>query len=90
MDPEEGAPAEEELGQGVGMLENVPMAMIIELGRLHLTVRDLAGLRQGQVLELGRSADDPVNLVIENQLAGTGKLVNVEGEIGIQIAELYR
>ncbi|MHC4831642.1 MAG: FliM/FliN family flagellar motor switch protein, partial [Planctomycetota bacterium] len=84
-----GAP-QEHVGEGVGMLDAVPMAMVIELGRLSMTVRDLAALRRGQVLELGSGADDPVNLVVDGHLVGQGKLVNVEGEIGIQIIDLMR
>ncbi|MFC1705335.1 FliM/FliN family flagellar motor switch protein [Planctomycetota bacterium] len=87
---DQGAQAAEQVGEGAAMLEDVPMPLVIELGRLHVTVRDMAGLRPGQVLELGRSADDPVHLVIEGHIVGTGKLVNVEGEIGIQILELLR
>lgn len=86
-DPTQG---HEELGDGVAMLDDVPMPMVIELGRLSLTVRDLAKLRRGQVLELARGAEDPVNLVVDGHLVGTGKLVNVEGEIGVQILELLR
>ena len=39
------------------MLGEVPLPLVVELGRLQLTLRDLAGLRRGQVLELGRGAE---------------------------------
>lgn len=78
------------IGEGAAMLEDVALPMVVELGRVHLSVRDLAGLRKGQVLDLGRSAEDPVHLVVEGRVIGTGRLVNVEGEIGVQIVELLR
>lgn len=84
------AAEEEELGEGAATLDEVPLPLVVELGRLQLTLRDLAGLRRGQVLELGRGADEPVSLVLEGRPIGTGRLVNVEGEIGVQIIELLR
>jgi flagellar motor switch protein FliM len=81
---------EEALGEGAAVLGEVPLPLVVELGRLQLTLRDLAGLRRGQVLELGRGAEEPVHLVLEGRSVGTGRLVNVEGEIGVQIIDLLR
>lgn len=76
--------------EGAALLEDVPIPLVIELGRLNMTVREIAELRQGEVLELGRSPTEPVALVVEGRVIGGGKLVNVEGEIGVQITSLSR
>jgi type III secretion system YscQ/HrcQ family protein len=86
--PEGGeAPADAE---GAQILEDVPLPLVVELGRLNMTVREIAELRRGQVLDLGRGASEPVALVVEGRMIGAGKLVNVEGEIGVQITNLAR
>ena len=77
-------------GEGAALLDDVPLPLIVELGRVSLTVRELAGLRKGQVLELGHDPQEPVSLVFEGHVIGAGKLVNVEGEIGVQITSLGR
>lgn len=82
--------AEDASDGGAAVLEDVPLPLIVELGRLSLSVRDIAALRRGQVLELGRTPQEPVALVVEGHVIGAGKLVNVEGEIGVQITNLSR
>lgn len=72
------------------LLDDVPLPLIVELGRLSLTVKELASLRKGQVIELGHDPNQPVSLVFEGHVIGAGKLVNVEGEIGVQITSLGR
>jgi len=81
---------EGEDGAGAAMLDDVPLPLVVELGRVSMTVRELASLRKGQVIELGHDPKDPVSLVFEGHVIGAGKLVNVEGEIGVQITTLGR
>lgn len=76
--------------EGAQILEDVPLPLVVELGRLNMTVREIAELRRGQVIELGRGPSEPVALVVEGRMIGAGKLVNVEGEIGVQITNLAR
>jgi type III secretion system YscQ/HrcQ family protein len=76
--------------EGAQVLNDVPLPLVVELGRLYLTVREIAALRRGQVIELGRTPSEPVALVVEGHVVGAGKLVNVEGEIGVQITNLQR
>jgi type III secretion system YscQ/HrcQ family protein len=77
-------------GAGAAVLDDVPLPLVVELGRVSMTVRELASLRKGQVIELGHDPKDPVSLVFEGHVIGAGKLVNVEGEIGVQITSLGR
>jgi len=76
--------------EGTGVLDDVPLPLVIELGRLSLTVREIAALRRGQVIELHRHPSEPVSLVIDGRVVGSGKLVSVEGEIGVQITSIEK
>lgn len=88
---EEGGYEEEEpLPESAGMLEDVAVAMVVELGRVSVSAADVMGLRPGQVIELSRSPGDPVDLVVDGKRLGKGELVEIEGELGVRILELFK
>lgn len=87
---EEGAYEEEPLPESANMLEDVAVAMVVELGRVSVSAADVMGLRPGQVIELSRSPGDPVDLVVDGKRLGKGELVEIEGELGVRILELVK
>ena len=92
-DPESTRPPDT-LPAGAGSLpgraaaEDTPIQLRIELGRLRLTLRELAELSPGAILEMRRDPSAPVSLVVGDRVIGTGDLVRVEGELGVRIASL--
>jgi flagellar motor switch protein FliM len=53
-----------------------------------MSVKDIAKLQQGQILELKKNPDEPVNLVVDDKVIGTGELVDIEGQLGVRILQL--
>ena len=91
--PETSEPVEEHtqvanLPQTETLLREVPAPVSIELGRLELNASEVARLRQGQILKLPRNSDDPVNLVVKNEVFARGELVRVDGELGVRISAI--
>jgi len=91
--PETSESAEEHtqvanLPQTETLLREVPAPVSIELGRLELNASEVARLRQGQILKLPRNSDDPVNLVVQNEVFARGELVRVDGELGVRISAI--
>lgn len=70
------------------LLREIPAAVSIELGRIELNASEVARLRQGQILKLPRNSNDPVNLVVDNEVFARGELVRVDGELGVRIASI--
>jgi flagellar motor switch protein FliM len=87
---DEGEYDEEPLPESAGLLGDVNIPMIIELGRVAVTAADVVQLRPGQVIELARSPGDPVDLVVDGRRIGRGELVEIEGELGVRIIELVK
>jgi len=69
-------------------LPPLPVELEIELGRLSLTVAELAGLRAGALLPLRISASEPVLLKVGARAVARAELVDIEGEVGARILEL--
>lgn len=76
-------------GNGLAV-ENLPLTLRVELEARRLTLAEIAGLRENQILELGVRATDPVNLLIEDRVVGRGELVEVEERLGVRITKLLR
>lgn len=73
-----------------GLLRDVPAPVSIELGRLKLSTSQVVRLRAGQILRLGRSANDPVDLVVNNRIFARGELIEVDGELGVRLIQLAK
>jgi flagellar motor switch protein FliM len=84
MDQGEDPPTAE----STGMLNDVNVPMVVEIGRVRVSAADVVGLRPGHVIELSRSPGDQVDLVVSGKRIGKGELVEIEGELGVRILSL--
>lgn len=78
------------LAEAEPLLGDIPIAVIVELGRVQLTADEVIRLRAGQIIELGRSPADPVDLVVAGKLLAKGELVEIEGALGVKILSLVK
>ncbi|MFO0594293.1 MAG: FliM/FliN family flagellar motor switch protein [Myxococcaceae bacterium] len=67
----------------------VPVEIEIELTRVRVPLHQLGGLRQGTVIPLHINAAQHVVLRIGDKTIGKAELVEVEGEIGARLVELW-
>lgn len=64
----------------------VPIEIIISVGRARPPVKDLLRLGRDAVLPLDRRVDDPVELYVGDRLIARGELTELEGEAAGQLA----
>lgn len=67
------------------LLAEVQVELAVELGRVKLPLKDLLSLAPGAVLELDRSADAPVDVLVNGCLVARGEVVVIDGEFGVRI-----
>jgi flagellar motor switch protein FliN/FliY len=70
------------------VLQNVEMAVTVELGRARLAVRELLDLRAGSIVELDRAAGSLVDVMVNGTLLARGEVVVVDDELGVRITEV--
>lgn len=85
-DEEEEAASEEVLG----LAADVPVQIVAVLGKKSVSMRDLAKLRLGEVIELSRPLNEVVDLVAGNRLIAKGELVDVDGKMGVRIIKMVK
>ncbi len=69
-------------------LNMIPVDVVVELGRVRLTLRELAALGPDDILELDQPAYRPLNLVVGEQVVARGELVMHNDTLSLQITEI--
>ena len=83
-DSSEGKP----LIEGINPLHQIKARLSVCVGEIMLTVGELLAARQGQVLQLDRTMEQPVDVLLEGRVIARGQLVAVEDHFAVRITEL--
>jgi flagellar motor switch protein FliN/FliY len=75
-------------GPNLDAILDLELPLIVRFGRAELTLKDLAMLAPGAVIDLGRSPDDPVEVLVSNQVVARGEVVTVSGNYGVRITDV--
>lgn len=67
---------------------DIELPLIVRFGRTELPLRTLAHLGPGSLIDLGRSADDPVDLLVSNRVVARGEVVVVGGNYGVRVLDV--
>ncbi len=68
---------------------DAPVVVRVELGVVSMSAADWARLRPGDVIETGRRVAEPVILRAAGRVVARGELVDVDGEVGVRVRELF-
>jgi flagellar motor switch protein FliN len=69
-------------------LHQVKTRLQVCVGEANVTVGELLGAKENQVLRLDRTLDQAVDLLLEGQVVARGQLVAVNGYFALRITEL--
>ena len=67
---------------------DVDLPLVVRFGRAVMPLRALADLGPGSVVDMGRSPDESVELLVGDRLVARGEVVIVAGNYGVRITEL--
>jgi len=72
----------------VTFLHEIPVDVVVELGRARITIRELAQLGKDEVVELDRPADRPLDVMVGGRVFARGEVVMVGERLALRITEL--
>ena len=72
----------------IDLLRDVDLDLKIELGRTHMLLEDVLGLRRGSVVTLDKLAGDPVDLFVNGRLVARGEILVLNDNFCVRVAEL--
>lgn len=67
---------------------DIPVTLSVEIGRTKQTIRNLLQLNQGSVVELDRSAGEPMDVLVNGILIAHGDIVVVNEKFGIRLTDV--
>lgn len=70
------------------LLMDVELDLSVSFGRTQLLLEDVLKLASGSIVELNRSATDPVDVLVNDAVIARGEVVVVEGNYGIRVTEV--
>ncbi|HXW53805.1 MAG TPA: FliM/FliN family flagellar motor switch protein [Myxococcota bacterium] len=70
------------------LAKNIRVALSVEVSRLPMTLREICQLREGEVIDLGRKIDDPLEMWVENKVIGYCQPIQIDGRLGIRILRI--
>jgi flagellar motor switch protein FliN len=68
---------------------DVPVTLTVELGRVNLTLTQLADLKPGDVVELNRHSRAPVELTSNGRLVARGELILIDTDLGVRVTNVF-
>jgi flagellar motor switch protein FliN/FliY len=79
---------EEKFDDRIDVILDIDLPLVVRFGRTELPLKTLTRLGPGFVIDLGRSPDDPVEVLVSNRVVARGEVVIVAGSYGIRILDV--
>jgi flagellar motor switch protein FliN/FliY len=70
------------------LLLDIPLEVTVELGRTRLELRELLALSSGSVVELGKAAGEPLDVLVNGKLVARGECVMVNDKFGVRLTDI--
>jgi flagellar motor switch protein FliN/FliY len=64
------------------------LTVSIELGRVRMRLEDVLQVTKGSVLELDKRADEPVDIVVNDQVVARGDVVVLNDKFAVRICQV--
>lgn len=82
------APITQEEKKKLDTILDIPVTISMEVGRSHISIRNLLQLNQGSVVELDRVAGEPLDVLVNGTLIAHGEVVVVNDKFGIRLTDV--
>ncbi|GAA0353378.1 flagellar motor switch protein FliN [Bowmanella denitrificans] len=85
---QDDAPITGEEKRKLDTILDIPVTISMEVGRSHISIRNLLQLNQGSVVELDRVAGEPLDVLVNGTLIAHGEVVVVNDKFGIRLTDV--
>ncbi|WP_041082608.1 flagellar motor switch protein FliN [Thermotoga profunda] len=70
------------------LLLDVPLKVVVELGRAKMTLKQILEMNIGSLIELDKLTGEPVDILVNGRLIARGEVVVVDENFGVRITEI--
>lgn len=75
-------------GLGKDVIETLEAIIVVEMCRMKVPLTEIMEWKKGKLVQLNKDLSTEVNLSVNNKIIATGKLVQIEGKLGVQIYKI--
>lgn len=72
----------------INLIMDLPLQVVVELGRTRMLINDLLQIGQGSVIELNKQVGEALNILVNGKLVARGEVVVVKDKFGVRITEV--
>ncbi|MDL1974865.1 MAG: flagellar motor switch protein FliN [Deltaproteobacteria bacterium] len=77
-----------EKARPIDFILDIPLGISVELGRTRMVVNDLLQLGPGSIVELNKSAGEPMEILINNKLVARGEVIVVNEKLAVRLTDI--
>jgi flagellar motor switch protein FliN/FliY len=70
------------------LIMDVPLEIVVQIGKTQKPVKDIIKLTQGSIIELEKQAGDPVDIMVNGEMIARGDVVVIDDNFGVRITEI--
>ncbi|MEO0617154.1 MAG: flagellar motor switch protein FliN [Pseudomonadota bacterium] len=70
------------------LILDVPVTLALQVGSTTISIRELVNLAEGSVVALERSANEPLDVLVNGTLVARGEIVVVDGQFGVRLTDV--
>lgn len=74
--------------ENLGLVLDIPVTLSMELGRTHISIKELLALKSGSVVELQKMTDEALDVLVNGTLVARGEAVVVDDKFGIRLTDV--
>ncbi len=86
--PSQGLTLDPAAQKNLAMLFEVDLDLSVSFGTTEMPLQDVLKLASGSIVELNRSVNEPVDVLVNNCVVARGDVVVIDGNYGIRITEI--
>ncbi|MEW6200392.1 MAG: flagellar motor switch protein FliN [bacterium] len=88
MHAEPAGAAAEYPQKNIDVLLDVPLEVIVELGKTEMQIKDILEIAPGSIVELERLSGEPVDILVNGKLVARGEVVVVDENFGVKLIHI--
>ena len=73
---------------GAELLNDIPLQIAVELGRVSASAEEVVAMKVGDVLDLNRLSGEPVDLSVNGKVVARGEVVIVGGNFALLVTSV--
>jgi len=74
--------------RNIALIMDVKLPVRVRIGRKRMLLKDVLNMDIGSVIELNQLANDPLEILVDNNVIALGEVVIVDGNFGVQITTI--